>query len=315
MLNLMKKDLKLWFTGKKIWTILLGVLIIVIIGTSWHVKKDDSGEKFVSIGVVDHDDSQYSRLMISYFEESDVFTGFANVVVGNEQEISSMFLQGELTMYLVVPKNFAQNLVNIENIPMKAYISTADTTRAIILKNMLLAYERYISSVQINCVSLYEIMKEAGMSYELRQKVNFDISMDLVFTALGKTDFFEIVEMDQVKDVPVVVYYGFEVVFLFLSYLAMSAGMELLKERRLGMLARMISTGTKMRTLLAEKLLFGLIIMGSVFGVFYEIARMRGIELPLDVIWFLLLYYAMACTFFMLLASFLTKVPDRKSVV
>lgn len=309
MLNLMKKDLKLWFLGKRKWMFMLGVLIMIIISTSWHAKNEDEKEAYITIGVVDLDDSEYSRLMISYFEESDIFTEYAKVIVGTESEISEMFNRGELTMYLIVPEDFAQNLINIQNVPMQAFINANDKTRAIILKNMLLAYERYISAVEINCVSLYELMKETGMPSELCKEVNVDISMDLVFTALGKTDFFSFKEMENVKHVPLVTYYCFEVLFLFLSYLAMLAGMDLLKERRQGVLVRLISSGTKVTTIIVQKMIYYVAMIAVLLGLLYGVAVSRGIEVSGGLFVFLLFYFAIASMFFMLLSAFVTKIP------
>lgn len=309
MLNLMKKDLKLWFLGKRKWMFLLGVLIMIIISTSWHAKNEDEKDAYITIGVVDLDDSEYSRLMISYFEESDIFTEYAKVIVGSEIEISEKFYNGELTMYLIVPSDFAQNLINIQNVPMQAFINSNDKTRAIILKNMLLAYERYISAVEINCVSLYELMKESGMPLELCKEINVDISMDLVFTALGKTDFFTFNEMENVKHVPLVTYYCFEVLFLFLSYLAMLAGMDLLKERRQGVLVRLISSGTKVTTIIVQKMIYYVAMIAVLLGLLYGVVILRGMTISGGLFVFLLFYFAMASMFFMLLSAFITKIP------
>lgn len=309
MLNLMKKDLKLWFMSNRIWTFLLGVLIMLIISTSWHAKEEEKKEVYVSIGVVDLDDSAYSKLMLSYFDESKLFHEYAKVIVGSKKDIEEKFRLGELTMYLVVPENFAQNLIDIQNVPMEAYISTDDKTRAVVLKNMLEAYEKYISAVEINCVTLYEVMLEAGMSKALRQQVNVEISMDLVFTALGKADFFEVIELDDVKAVPLVTYYSFEIIFLFISYLALLAGMDLLRERRQGLLMRLISTGTKVELVVTQKLLLYTSLIGSLLGLLYLILGVRGISIYLGVFAFIILYFAFASMVFMLLSSFFTKLP------
>lgn len=309
MLNLMKKDLKLWFMSKRIWTFLLGVLIMLIISTSWHATQEVQKEAYVSIGVVDLDNSEYSKLMLSYFDESKLFQEYAKVIVGTKEEIEEKFQQGDLTMYLVVPDNFAQNLIDIQNVPMEAYISTEDKTRAIVLKNMLEAYEKYISAVEINCVTLYEVMKQAGMPSELRQQVNLEISLDLVFTALGKADFFEVVELEEVKAVPVETYYAFEILFLFLSFLALLAGMDLLRERRQGLLMRLISTGTKLGLVTTQKLLLYTSLIGSLLGFLYLILSIRGVNIYYGVFVFILLYFALASVSFMLLSSFFTKLP------
>ncbi len=309
MLNLMKKDLKIWSLGKRKWMFLLGVLIMIVISTSWHAKNEDEKDTYITIGVVDLDNSEYSKLMISYFEESDIFTEYANVIVGSESEISEKFYQGELTMYLIVPSDFAQNLINIQNVPMQAYINSEDKTRAIILKNMLLAYERYISAVEINCVSLYELMLETGMPSELCEEVNVDISMDLVFTALGKTDFFTFNEMEDVKHVPLVTYYCFEVLFLFLSYLAMLAGMDLLKERRQGVLARLISSGTNVTTIILQKMIYYVVMIAVLLGILYGVVLSGGMKISGGLFVFILFYFAMASMFFMLISAFITKIP------
>ncbi|MDD5935881.1 MAG: ABC transporter permease [Clostridiales bacterium] len=288
---------------------LLGVLIMFVISTSWHVKKEESKDSYISIGVVDHDNSEYSKLMISYFEDSDIFTEYATVITGNEEEITNMFYEGKLTVFLVIPENFAENLINIQNVPMKAFINSEDKTRAIILKNMLNAYERYISAVEINCVSLYDLMKETGMSSELCRKVNVDISMDLVFTALGKTDFFEFCEMENVKQVPIETYYCFEILFLFLSYLAMLAGMDLLKERRQGVLVRLISCGTRITTIVLQKMLFYVSMIAVLLALLSGIALSQGGKISVGLIAFLLFYFAIASLFFMLISSFITKIP------
>lgn len=310
MLNLVKKDLKLWFKSKRIWTFILGVLIMVIISTSWHAnKKENEGPAYVTIGVVDLDGSEYSKLMLSHFNESDLFAKYAKIIVGDRQKITRMFEQGELTMYLIVPKNFAQNLIDIQNIPMQAYISTEDKTRAIILKNMLEAYEKYISAVEINCVTLYEVMKEAGMPEALVNQVNVKISMDLVFTALGKADFFEVVELEEIDTVPIAIYYSFEILFLFISYLALLAGMDLLRDRRQGLLMRLISTGTKIWIVVTQKVLLYTVLVGSLISLLFLGIRLRGTPININYLFFLILYFSIASVFFMILGAILTKLP------
>jgi ABC-2 type transport system permease protein len=117
----MKRDFKLWFKSKRIWTFLLGVLIMIIISTSWHVKEEVKEEaNYISIGVVDLDDSDYSKMLLSYFNESELFAEYAKVTVGEQSEIKEKFSKGELTMYLLIPKNFVQNLIDIENVPIEA---------------------------------------------------------------------------------------------------------------------------------------------------------------------------------------------------
>lgn len=284
---------------------------MVIISTSWHAKDEEVKGKgmYLTIGVVDMDNSEYSKMLLSYFNGSDLFAEYAKIITGSQEEIETMFEQGQLTMYLMIPENFTQNLIDIINVPIKAYINTEDKTRAIVLKNMLSAYEKYISAVETNCVTLYDVMKVAGMPNELVQKVNVEISMELIFTALGKAEFFEIVELESIETVPISTYYVFEILFLVTSYLALLAGMDLLREKRQGLLARLISAGTKTWVIVTQKLLLYAALIGSMLSFLYLGIRLRGIMINIHFLFFLLLYFSLASVFFMMLGVFFAKLP------
>lgn len=312
MWNLMKKDLKVWGQNKKIWMFLIAVLIIFIIGTAFYATEEPASlQAGVSIGVIDKDKSEYSTLMVSYFRDNEVFSQYVSVVVGEENEIKQKFEDGELTMYLLIPPDFAESLIYIENVPMQAVISTKDTTKAIILKNMLLGYERYISAVEINCVALYDMMQEASMPQSLIDSENIRISYDLVFTALGRESFFDYIEKQDVEGIPLRTYYTYELFFLLLSYLAVFAGMDLLLERKNGILSRLTTMGTKITTVVIAKfsLYLGLF---SVSALLLHGLGQIGLfpKTNFSEIVFFILYFGIAVLVYLFLGILLRKLPN-----
>jgi ABC-2 type transport system permease protein len=312
MWNLMKKDLKVWGQNKQIWMFLIAVLIMFIIGTAFYVTEEPASLKAgVSIGVIDKDKSEYSALMVSYFKDNKVFSQYVSVIVGEEKEIKQKFDDGELTMYLLIPPNFAESLIYIENIPMQAVISKKDTTKAIILKNMLLGYERYISAVEINCVALYDMMQEASMPQNLIDSENFRISYDLIFTALGRENFFDYIEKQDVAGIPLRMYYTYEAFFLLLSYLAVFAGMDLLLERKNGIVSRLTTMGTKVTTVVIAKFILYLGLFSIPVLIFFGLGRVGLFpKTNLSEIVFSILYFGTTVLVFLFLGTLLRKLPN-----
>lgn len=312
MWNLIKKDLKVWGQNKKIWMFLIAVLIMFIIGTAFYATEDPaSSQAGVSIGVVDKDQSEYSTLLVSYFKDNKVFSQYVSVIVGEEKEIKQKFDDGELTMYLIIPPDFAESLIYIENIPIEAIISKKDTTKAIILKNLLLGYERYISAVEINCVALYDMMQEASMPQSLIDSENVRISYDLVFTALGRESFFDYVEKQDVAGIPLRTYYTYEIFYLLLSYLAVFAGMDLLLERKNGILSRLTTTGTKIMTVVVAKFCLYLGLFTVPVLIFHGLGQ-TGLfpKTSLTEIVFSILYFGTTVMVFLFLGILLRKLPN-----
>lgn len=312
MWNLMKKDLKVWGQNKQIWMFLIAVLIMFIIGTAFYATEEPASVKAgLSIGVIDKDKSEYSTLMVSYFKDNKVFSQYVSVIVGEEKEIKQKFDDGELTMYLLIPPNFVESLIYIENIPMQAVISKEDTTKAIILKNMLLGYERYISAVEINCVALYDMMQEASMSQNLIDSENFRISYDLIFTALGRENFFDYIEKQDVTGIPLRTYYTYEAFFLLLSYLAVFAGMDLLIERKNGIVSRLTTMGTKVTSVVLAKFILYLGLFSAPVLLFYGLGQVGLFpKTNLSEIVFSILYFGATVLVFLFLGTLLRKLPN-----
>lgn len=265
MLNIIIKETKEFFSNKKIWIAIITVLIILIIGTSYNIQKPKGKPAdHLMLGVINHDDSTYSKLLLEYFSGSDTFKGFVTIVTGSEKEVKSKFNKGNIDIYLEIPKDFASNMIRLKNSPVKVFINTSDTTKAILFENVLKSYERYISAVEENTTGLYEIMDEQGMDQELIDKTNLKVSLDLVFTALGKEAFFSFHPESKFPMTTIPFYYIGSILVMGILYFSLHVGLQVLQEMKQGTYTRLRTTDTPLYQFLLAKMFVIIVILSVV---------------------------------------------------
>jgi ABC-2 type transport system permease protein len=256
MLNTLNKELKELFADKKIWIGIFLVLIIIIIGTSYNKRNpQEAGAKPLTLGVINNDDSSYSELLLNYFNSSKTFSSLITVVTGESEEMKASFLNGEMDIYMEIPKDFAMNMIQLQHSPVKVTFNIEDTTKAILFQNVLKSYEKYIAAVEANAVGLYEIMESDGMDQKLIDDTNVTISMDLIFTALGKETFFTLKPLEKFPITSVSDYYVISILVIALLYAGLYVGFRILREIRQGTFARLRTTQLPIFQFLSAKML------------------------------------------------------------
>lgn len=259
------KDIKLIIHEKR-FAIFPVILIAIAICAVLFGKINTESAK-VNIGIADNDRSEYSVLLISYFEENEVFSSYINIIEDTENSIKQRFYNDELDMYIVIPEDFAKNLININNVPMTAVINSSDTTKAVVYKNLLESYGRYITAVEVNCQSLYDIMGEEGYSNDLINSENIAVSYELLFTALGKDEFFKIHEISRFEGISLVNYYIYSAIMLLVLYIGAFAGLGRLGDKLSRVNLRLATTGCKTsKTVLSKTIAYSLVCGGLLFG-------------------------------------------------
>lgn len=219
------------------------VLIIVMISTFCYVriqKPEQTENSKIALGVACEDTSEYAKLLLQYFRDSEAFRSYVELVEDKEQKLQEALLEGNLDALLVIPEHFAQSMIQMENLPIRARVSGRYPTKALILRHVMEAYETYIEAVEVNCTALYRRMKEEGFSEQQREAANVDISMDLIFTALGKDDFFRkrTIEPENVKTVSLLEHYQYTLVYFVLLFVYIPAGLQVIALKKNGLARR-----------------------------------------------------------------------------
>lgn len=274
MINLILKELKDIFSNKKIFVFIL-VSISLLIGTYFVAgnSKSETSISLIRIGVVDKDQSTYSRMLIDYFSNNESFSKYASLIKDDEDVIDKMFMNGELTAYLIIPDNFVNDLIYVEQTKIEGKVSAEDTTTAIIIKNILDSYATYISSVQINAMGLYDIMGQSNMEQELIDQTNNEISIDLIMTALSRTDFFDFHELEEIPSMPIIIYYFWAILSIIILFVGMIPGFRLLREKNSGTLDRLRVVGNSIYSYILSLLIIYTTLFSGIFIIivkFYD---------------------------------------------
>lgn len=223
--------------------ILLCVLAGLLAGGIQGAANKPAAQPQIKIGIVDQDGSYLSGVLVNYFADDPNFSRFAEIETMEEKQTEQRLADGSLTACLVIPEHFVDNLITIDNSPIFIRISTKNTTNAILLKNVFESYEKYIAAVQINCMALYDQMEADGMEPSLIEQTNREISMDLVFTALGRDGFFEFIEEPDFKSTPIKEYYFYVLEAMLLLSAGIFTGLLFLKEKNSMVFARGVAAG------------------------------------------------------------------------
>ncbi len=248
------------------------VLIIVMISTFCYVREQESAPERgkILLGVAKEDTSEYAELLLQYFQDNENFLNYVELIEAEEQKLLSALEEYRLDAYLVIPENFAKSMIQMENLPIRAKVSMKHPTKALALRHVMEAYETYIEAVEVNCTALYRCMKETGFDTEELNNANMDISLELIFTALGKDDFFRtrVVETEERKSLSLAEHYRYTCVYFVLLFFFIPAGLKLLALKKKGLLNRFkavnVTSGSLLFAVGFPYLLFSVLTLAAV---------------------------------------------------
>jgi len=218
------------------------VLIMIMIGTICYVRKPEtsSNEKIV-LGLVQEDASEYADLMLQYFRENKEFLSYVELIEDSEEKLKEALRKGGMDAYLLIPEGFVSGMIQMENRPIQAVVSMKNPTKALVLRYVMEAYENYIEVVEVNCTALYRRMKEEGFSVPELEEANVEISLELIFTALGKDDLYRRRTLETEKELSLAEHYKLTAVYFVVLFLFMPSGLRIIELRQSGLSARLKS--------------------------------------------------------------------------
>jgi ABC-2 type transport system permease protein len=116
----------------------------------------------------------------------------------------------------------------------------------------------------VNAVGLYELMQEEGMGTDLISDTNRKVSIDLIFTALGKENFFQFKSLSQFPATTLINYYTGSFLVMAILYFGLYIGYQLLKDLKQGTLTRLRTTMTPLYQLLTAKIIVNTVALTAV---------------------------------------------------
>lgn len=305
-MNLLKKDFKLFINNK----LLIGIWLILIVGLSigfsakFETKIESVGAR---IGVCNNDsDNKYSNMLVDFFEKNDNFKSLMRITKADEDTLVEMFNNKELDCYVVIPKGFMDKIIDIEPIPVKVRISDDNSVTSIMVRNVLDSYETYVSSVQNNILTLSEGMKRLNIGKTERNLINTTMSIELITTVLGKEKFFEYEYVEAYATVDMRNSILFAVVCMVISFGALFAGVDLLKEKEYGVVNRYKAGGGSIIKLISVKLIFYTTVMYSLIfipNLIGSIVKGESLNMTMMFLYFLVVVFSLSSSLFFAVLS------------
>lgn len=300
-MHLLKKDFKMFLNNK----LLIGIWVVLIIGLSvgfsaeFKASTEDTG---AVIGVCNNDSAnKYSNMLVEFFEKNDNFKSLMRIVKADEDTLLEMFNNKELDCYVIIPEGFMDKIIEIEPIPVKVRISDDNSVTSIMVRNVLDSYEVYVSSVQNNITALSDGMKKLNMNKTDRLLINTSMSIELITTVLGKEAFFdyEYVEAYATVDMRNSILYA--VACMIISFGALFAGVDLLKEKSYGVINRYKSGGGSIVKLIATKLVFYTVVIYSLIlipNIIGAMVKGSSIDVNMMLLYLLVVVFSLSSSMF-----------------
>lgn len=287
-MNNLIKDIKLVLSDKRV-LVALGCLIVAICVISGTYRYNNVSNKGIKIGIVNNDDSRYSKLLLNFFKSNESFSELATIIEDNENTITSEFNSGNIDAYMIIPKSFADSLINIENTRIKIRINQEKEVEAVMLKAILNSYEKYVTSVQNNSYGLYKNLKKSGLPKKENMKINFLSSMEMVYMVLDKESFFDykIVESNLIN---IIQSYLYILLYIFIIFFGVYIGVSFIKEKDKGVFKLYkISKGNWGSLILSKIMIYSLIIDVIVITACKYVCNIIKKDINISVIVFLML--------------------------
>lgn len=230
----------------------------------------------LSVGIIDEDDSLYSGMLIESFRNNNSFSKFVNLYGTNPSAIRADFEAGSLDALIIIPEGFTINLNHVNIVPLDVRINYDNAIKAYLFKNVMLGYERFLTSVEKAIILLYDELEAAGMERELIYVYNEQIAIDLIFTSLGRHQFFDFQPLVNIPAVVTIKYYFIAIGIMFLMYISVFAAINLMREEENGCISRLKVSGRSVlayifsKTMAASVFVFLIVLIWySLFLTFY----------------------------------------------
>lgn len=185
----------------------------------------------LKIGLIVEDKSIYAGLLADGMIGAKSFSEFVEVTRDDRATIYNAFYKGHFDAVVEMPDGFVESIMSFSYNPIVTKINYTDPLKAVLIKNILLGYEKYITSVETGVMTLYDEMEKLGYKDQTVALYNEQISYQLIFAALSRSNLFTYKEIVDVPSVASTIYYFFAILVMFLMTISVYSAIHLIRER------------------------------------------------------------------------------------
>ena len=147
-LNLAWNDIKIEFSDRStlLFFFILPLVFTAILGASFGGNGDPEGDRRYTLPIVDLDQSDTSRWLISELQSSDV----VRVAIVGVEEADPLLQSGEVSTYLVIPNGFEKDLLSDHHVSLELKKSPSDPNVILIEQAIRTASSRIAGTINIS---------------------------------------------------------------------------------------------------------------------------------------------------------------------
>lgn len=275
---------------------MIGFIAIGLI--SFFIQPEDHP---LRVGLVDHDQSEETDMIITAFIEGTDIGDFIQVITVDEKEAEGMIDNEQLSAYIEFPQGFTSDLYNGNQVHIPVVGSVKHPLQSQLIYEFVQSVMRHIQTAQASILTIYSYAKELPMDNEQQTNMLFEEFKEFFFYALNKDDILEQTEMQNKATFSPTMYFSIAILFFTSIVWSFLFYMTLYKETSSNLLRRMSVYGVHSSQLISSRLLVAYICSFiSTTGLFFLLRPMMFEHMDLTSSGHVVLLLALSIGIFMI---------------
>ncbi|GGH72945.1 hypothetical protein GCM10010978_10330 [Compostibacillus humi] len=171
------RSLPLLFLFPVLFTLLSAILIAFLI----HPQEKNR----ITVGLIDHDDTPETEGIVRLFAQSEEMNSLFRIKEMSESEAEQLMEQGEISAYIILPKDFTANLYEGKSAVLPVIGNPNKQMESHLIYEIVESIARHIRSSQANILTIHHFASELGKNEEKLQDLLFQQFTDFVFYTLS----------------------------------------------------------------------------------------------------------------------------------
>ncbi|ASN05046.1 ABC transporter permease [Virgibacillus necropolis] len=161
--------------------IMVGLSAYIVL--SFFVPEDN---KTIHVGLIDHDQSRETTMVIELIEESSQLNNFIQLEAMSSKEAKQALKNNNLSAYITFPENFTDNLYNGTPVTLDIIGNPTKPIESFLARELIDSVSRHIKTAQANILTINFYAQQLEMDEETRNDFLFKKFTEFVFYTLGK---------------------------------------------------------------------------------------------------------------------------------
>lgn len=214
--------------------LIIGFLIMGI--SSFFMQSDEDP---IQVGLVDHDQSEETELIIRAFIEETDLNNFIEITSLQESEASKRIEQDELSAYVLFPEGFTTDLYKGKSIEIPVHGNAKRTLESQLTYQFVRSITRLIETAQANILTIYSFAQDLPMEEDERTNILFDEFKEFFFYTINKDDILQDEVLQNKATFSPVKYFSMAALFFTSIVWSLLLYVTLYKETTANLLSRM----------------------------------------------------------------------------